>query len=277
MSTEAIPEEFAGHLRSFGVTAIDHVEKQQASYLCARAGIEPVLTACPSAFSISNRCNGAKRDCCVGRAKSFGRATLGGKNYVYIRGIEQHKETNLSASHAPPGQLLLRAPSAGLLRQYDRAMRRLMRMIRHWLKSSSANVSDDGTPVPAVALGAGTVELAGEVWCQHIAERLQHGKSNTNRLALPRSFSQLLTQCGESGMVSSAEAVAAFKALGAMLGLCPQRWRKILCEKLVTVDRLKGFHVRRLSCYSDGPRCMLHLPQGSWTSLDYQHLQQTFT
>ena len=32
------------------MTAIDHVEKQQARYLCARAGIEPVLTAVPAPF-----------------------------------------------------------------------------------------------------------------------------------------------------------------------------------------------------------------------------------
>ena len=93
--------------------------------------------------------------------------------------------------------------------------------------------------MPALARGAGGVELAGQVWCQNIADGLQQrqqrqqqrqrplgaGKPETrNRhLDLPTSVRNLLiNQYGDGGgAISCAEAMLAFQTIGAMLGAVP--------------------------------------------------------
>ena len=273
--TESIPEEFSGHFRRFGMVAIDHVEEWQAQHLCAHAGIDPILFAYPGAFSISDSSNECVKKSIVGRANTVGRVTLGGINCVFIRGIHPHteglSEIEMASRKCPLGQLLLRAPSSGLLRQYDRALRRAARVIVHWLSSSDTPDSDKKT-LPALAKGGGEVELAGQIWCAHIAHALQ---SKSLQSALDPSVYRLLQSASHSSMrLSAAEARLAFQTISAILGSVPlalaersdtaskQLLLTSRAVKLATLSKSNGSNISSL-CPSPTE---LHLARGSVVS-----------
>jgi hypothetical protein len=168
LCTEALPEEFAGHLRNRHILAIDHVDEDQARFLCERVGIVPITSGTPKAFE--NVHDSGDHGNAIGIATSVGRVTLGGTNCVYIRGLYLPKKKALS------GQLLLRAKSDGLLRQYEREVKRCIVVIQRWLEESFNDckglVDNNTEDTLRVVRGGGSTEAAGHAWCLHLADQL---------------------------------------------------------------------------------------------------------
>ena len=220
--TEALPNTFAGHLRRRNVLAIDHVDPDQAKLLCERSGIEPVIRGTPKAFEAMQQ--GGNNMNTIGQATTVGRVTLGGTNCVYIRGLQ------LSVNACTSGQLLLRAGSDGLLRQYERAIRRCVIVVQQWLLGvkcgDDEDVSNNGSSM-CVVRGGGSTEAAGQAWCLHLAEETLKGGG------MPTCLQDLLVQEPNNGrerrrrgtallpVLKRSELGLGFQVLAAMFGSVP--------------------------------------------------------
>ena len=219
LCTEALPEEFAGHLRRRNVLAVDHVEHAQAVLLCHRAGIAPLSYGAPSAFHEMD----ASRE--MGRATAVGRVTLGQINCVYIRGLIV--ETGLPV----PGQLLLQGPSDGLLRQYERSVRRMLIVAKRWFVEGRERKND----TLRVVLGGGHTEIAGQVWCHHLCDLFSSGRC---------PFSSHIHTSSTTERPTDAEIGVGFGVLAAMFGSVPlalaQRKQKGSSEYMKEVARMRA-------------------------------------
>jgi hypothetical protein len=242
LCTEALPEEFAGHLRRRGVLAVDHVERAQAVLLCRRAGIAPISVGAPSSFRYGKGDRKGDRKGEMGRATAVGRVTLGGINCVYVRGLV------VETGSAVPGQLLLQGSSDGLLRQYERSVRRMLIVVKRWLgerrtdeekkkvggrgvssgRSSSGRSSsgsddhsgDDGAL--RVVLGGGRTEIAGQVWCHHLSDLFLSGCPLPSHSFSSSSSTATATAAAKTGRPTDAEISVGFAVLASMFGSVPR-------------------------------------------------------
>ncbi len=228
ITTEALPEAFAGQLRRAGILAVDHLDRQQARYLCARAGIAPVLAGYPGAFAVAGtQTTQQQQPSIVGHAGALGRVTLGGVNCVCVRGLapgrapSEGRRTEATpvvvTTEVVAGQLLLRAPTSGILREYDRALRRVVLNVRCWLRGKGTH---------GVTRGGGDAELGVQAWCADTAARLGRAgstdSSSAAAAAVPACLRPLLLETGGHAM-SRAEAQHAMETLAAMAGAVPAR------------------------------------------------------
>ena len=243
LCTEALPGEFSGHLRRCHILALDHVERREALLLCGRAAIEPVVSGTPQTFL--NIVATKRHSSFVGRATSIGRVTLGSINCVYFRGLLlKHHAIDSSA-----GQLLLRAGSDGILREYERAVRRCCVVVRQWLlrnnfssqghlkgdggsggsggngrsgRSDRSDRSDRDSPgneqekntqdcFQTVVHGGGQTELASQAWCLHLASQAKCGGT------LSTSLSSLVSK----GILTRADIHDGCAVLSEMFGSVP--------------------------------------------------------
>ena len=221
--TEAIPEEFASHFRRCHLLAIDHVEKREAMLLCNRANMKPIECGTPKTFhEIANQLKQCQQHPCIGNTTSVGRVTLGNINCVYFRGLY------LSACQSNPGgQLLLRAGSDGIIRQYERAIRRCIVVVDYWLTTTFEDQNmaavknvKNGMGMPSVVLGGGKIEMASQIWCLAIAERSLSGG------VLPSSLLLLVDQ----GILTRREIYDGMNVMADMFGSVP----------LALAKRMKG-------------------------------------
>ena len=230
LCTEALPEEFAGHLRRRNVLAVDHVEHAQAVLLCHRAGIAPLSYGAPSAFHEMD----FSRE--MGRASAVGRVTLGQINCVYIRGLI------VETGSPVPGQLLLQGPSDGLLRQYERSVRRMLIVAKRWFVEGRERKND----TLRVVLGGGQTEIAGQVWCQHLCDLFSTGRCPF----FPHVHTSSTTE-----RPTDAEIGLGFGVLAAMFGSVPlalaQRKQKGSSEYMKEVARMRA-HVSSTCLSYDG-------------------------
>lgn len=176
--THPVPSYFDRLCEERGIVALPMVEDEDAALLCTVAGTLPV----------TNFGERALQECSLVRARRIDRVSLGGQPHVRFAGISALSvETEHTDAAAAGGggmgsgqtwearvargtaQLLLCAPSAGLCKQYARALRRVLQQLKYWFQSRRRHESGE----PLVTGGAGSAELATALVCNDFALRIK--------------------------------------------------------------------------------------------------------
>eukprot|EP00941_MAST-03F_sp_MAST-3F-sp1_P005388 g5388.t1 len=125
VSTRKLSDIVATACEERGMRAVGFVEEEEAHLLCQHGKLYSGPLQDASAKALYNAP--------LAEAAEVSLYVLGGKQHVYIKSIRSvDKEKEKEKSDSLFCQLLLRAPTSGLLKQYALSIRRALRLLRSW-------------------------------------------------------------------------------------------------------------------------------------------------